>query len=289
MINIKRALGAVAFSCAAIGFTFATVGGVQAANLPSAPEPEPQIVAADEWVVSTTPYFWITFYEGDITINGQTVDLSGTSIFDIFDAGNLNFPPMVNYFEARKGRWGGYLDTTLVGFEFGAGDISLRGPVTRTVGLDYTYLLVHAGLIYTAAEWIQPNGNVAFDLMGGVRYTYYDIDLGVVTCRRAPAIPCTVGGFKDTLDWWDITLGGRLRGQNDNGWNLALRGDIAGAGLESDFSLQTVATVGRDFSVGRFDMSAIAGYRFLYQDWSKGNDAVDLLTHGPFLGLQFHF
>ena len=36
-------------------------------------------------------------------------------------------------------------------------------------------------------------------------------------------------------------------------------------------------------------MSWIAGYRLLYQDWSSGNDAVDLLTHGPQLGLAFNW
>jgi hypothetical protein len=268
-------------------FTFAAVAVAEAADIPSAPETVPQLVSADEWVVSTTPYFWVTFYEGDMTINGQTVDMSGLNVFDLLDAGELKFPPLVNYFEARKGRWGGYLDFTLLGLEFGASDIALGpGPigVTAAVGLDFTYALVHAGLIYTAAEWAQQNGTVAFDLMGGVRYTYYDIDLGVMILPGPVA-----GSFADTLDWWDVTLGARLRGQNDNGWKWALRGDIAGAGLESDFSFQALANIGRDFRLGRVDMSWVAGYRFLYQDWSEGTDAVDLVTHGPLVGLTIHF
>ena len=278
MINIKRMIGSVAFLCAAIGFAFA-------ADVPDDLNDAPEIVAADEWVVSTTPYFWVTFYEGDMTINGQTVDMSGTSVFDLLDAGELNFPPLVNYFEARKGRWGGYLDTTLIGLGFGASDISVGpGPlgIPAAVGLDFTYALINAGLIYTAAEWAQQNGTVAFDLLGGVRYTYYDIDLGVTIGPIAAT-------FADTLDWWDVTLGARLRGQNDNGWNWALRGDIAGADLESEFSVQAVASFGRDFRLGRVDASWIAGYRFLYQDWSSGTDAVDLLTHGPLVGLKINF
>jgi hypothetical protein len=275
MINIRRVLGSVAVSCATIGFALA-------ADAPRNLNDAPEIVATDEWVVSTTPYFWVTFYEGDMTINGMTVDMSGTNIFDLLDAGELNFPPLVNYFEARKGRWGGYLDTTLVGLEFGASDISLpgSGPGTLAVGLDFTYALVNAGLIYTAAEWAQQNGTVAFDVMGGVRYTYYDVDL-VVT-------PGPIS-FADTLDWWDVTLGARLRGQFNNGWNWLLHGDIAGAGLESDFSVQAVANFGRDFQLGRFDASWVAGYRLLYQDWSDGADAVDLLTHGPLVGLTINF
>ena len=276
MINLKRMLGSVALSCAAMGFAFA-------ADVPRDLNDVPETVAADEWVVSTTPYFWVTFYEGDMTINGQTVDMSGTSVVDLLDAGELNFPPLVNYFEARKGRWGGYLDTTLIGLEFGASAVT-PGPgpgVGLSANLDFTYALVHAGLIYTAAEWPQQSGTVALDLMGGVRYTYYDITLAIT--------PPIVGPFSDTLDWWDITLGARLRGQSDNGWNWALRGDIAGADLESNFSFQAVANIGRDFTIGRVDMSWIAGYRFLYQDWSEGTDAVDLLTHGPLVGLTINF
>jgi hypothetical protein len=279
MINIKRVFGSAAFYCAAIGFAFAA----------DAPEPRdlndvPEIVATDEWVVSTTPYFWITLFEGDMTINGQTVDMSGISSLDLLDAGELSFPPLVNYFEARKGRWGGYLDTTLMGLEFGASDISLGpGPATAAIGLDFTYALVNAGVIYTAAEWAQQNGTVAFDLMGGVRYTYYDVGLAVTLPGPIAA------SITDTLDWWDVTLGGRLRGRYDNGWNWVLYGDIAGAGLESDFSVQAVANVGRDFTVGRIDMSWFAGDRFLYQDWSDGTDAVDLLSHGPLMGLTIHF
>ncbi len=276
MINIKRVLGSVSLTCATMGFAFA-------ADAPRILNDAPEIVATDEWVVSTAPYLWVTFYEGDMTINGQTVDMSGTNVFDLLDAGELNFPPLVNYFEARKGRWGGYLDTTLIGLNFGGSDISVGPPpVTAAFGLDFTYALVHAGLIYTAAEWAQQNGTVAFDLLGGFRYTYYDVDLSV--SLGGPGV-----SIADTLDWWDLTLGARLRGQTVNGWNWALRGDIAGADFESDLSVQAIASFGRDFRLGRFDASWIAGYRLLYQDWSEGTDAVDLLTHGPLVGLKINF
>ena len=273
-----------ALALASILFCIGSIETSLAADVPDEPIAAPQPVATDEWVVSTAPYFWITFWEGDMTINGQTVDMSGTNVFDLLDAGDLRFPPLVNYFEARKGRWGGYLDTTFLGLEFAPSDISLGpGPGITALGLDFTYVLVNAGLIYTAAEWVQPSGIVAFDLMAGGRYTYYDVDLGLTVPIIGPVT------FSDTLDWWDVTLGARLRGQYDNGWSYNIRGDIAGAGLESDFSVQAIANVGRDFRLGRVDMSAIAGYRLLYQDWSDGADAVDLLSHGPLVGLRINF
>ena len=264
--------------------SLAPIGVASAADLtPYVPDfSEESPAFADEWVISTTPYFWMTFYDGTMTVKGQTVDLTGTNVFDLLDAGDIRFPPLTNYLEARRGRWGGYLDTTFIGLNFG-NDFSLgAGPATGALDLDFTYILINAGVIYTAAEWAMGNGTAALDLMGGVRYTYYDIDLNA-----------TIGGLPvdlaATLDWWDLTLGGRLRGEFDGGWFWNVRGDIAGADLESDFSAQAIATFGRDFQLGRLDMAWLVGYRFLYQDWSDGTDAVDLITHGPLVGLSFKF
>lgn len=261
--------------------SFTGVAVVNAAD-PTSIESGPAVVAEDEWVVSTLPYFWITFYDGTLTISGQTLNMSGTNVFDTLKAADgFNFIPVVNYFEARKGKWGVYLDTTLMGLEFGTGDISLgAGPVTAAAGLDFTYALVNAGVIYTAAEWDQDGGSVAFDLMGGLRYTHYNLDLNV-----------TVGpfgaNFDKTLDWWDATAGARLRGQFDSGWSYALYGEIGAGG--SDFSTQALASIGKDFQVGSLDATFVAGYRVLYQDWSEGRDAVDLTTHGPYLGMKIKF
>ncbi len=284
MMVALKILGSAGRSCVAAGLIFTALGSAEAADIPSSPETPPEVVSTDEWVVSTMPYFWMTFWEGDMTINGQTVDMSGTNVFDVLDAGDLRFPPLVNFFEARKGRWGGYLDTTFLGVDFNFSDLSLGpGPATAALGLDFGYVLVNGGLIYTAAEWEQLGGMTAFDLMVGGRYTYYDVDLGV-TLPGPVAVT-----LSDTLDWWDVTLGARLRGRYDNGWNFTLVGDIAGAGLESDFSVQALGTVGRDFRLGRADLTAVAGYRLLYQDWKDGNDAVDVLTHGPLVGLRINF
>ncbi len=274
MTHIGRLLATSAFSLAAVGFASAADLTRDMADFS-----DDSPAFADEWVISTTPYFWMTFYDGTMTIDGVTVDMSGTNVFDLLDAGDLRFPPLTNYLEARRGRWGAYLDTTFIGLNFGSDFTIEQPPATLPIDLDFTYVLINAGVIYTAAEWATANGTVAVDLMGGVRYTYYDIDM---TVSAIPAIA-------ETLDWWDITLGGRVRGEFDGGWFWNLRGDIAGADLESDFSAQAVATIGRDFQLGRLNMGWLVGYRFLYQDWSDGNDAVDLITHGPLVGLTFNF
>ena len=45
------------------------------------------------WALS--PYFWMTIYNGGMTVNGQTVNMSGKTVFDLLNAGSLNFPPLV--------------------------------------------------------------------------------------------------------------------------------------------------------------------------------------------------
>ena len=110
----------VSVFAATVALVLGSITGATADSSSSSAGSDSEMVFGDDWVVSTTPYFWITNYEGDMTINGQTVDMSGTNVFDLLDAGDLRFVPLVNYFEARKGRWGGYLDTTLLGLEFGS-------------------------------------------------------------------------------------------------------------------------------------------------------------------------
>jgi opacity protein-like surface antigen len=273
------------FTTAAVTMALAlgSVTAAKADEVTTSFESEQALGSGNGWVVSTTPYLWLLFFEGDMTINGQTVDMSGTNLFDLLNAGSLRFPPLTNYLEARKGPWGGYLDTTFVGMDFSGSDISLGpGPVAASFGLDFTYILINAGLIYTVAEWQQSGGHVAFDTMLGMRYTHYNVDLGV-------AVGPVGGGFDETLDWFDLTVGGRLRGEFDNGWGFNIFADIAGAGLESDFSIQAVANVSKKFQLGSMDMAVLAGYRALYQNWDDGNDAVDLLSHGPLVGLRVFF
>ena len=109
------------------------------------------------------------------------------------------------------GRWGVLVDGTLIGLNFGSGQLALGpGPLTAELGMDFTYGLVNAGVTYTAHEWMSHGFNSELDIIGGVRYTYYDLDL---RGRIGPA-PVTLS---DTLHWVDAIIGARVRGENTNG------------------------------------------------------------------------
>jgi hypothetical protein len=217
-----------------------------------------------------------------MTVNGQTVDLTGTNIFDLLDAGEVNFPPLVGVFEWQlENGLGLFLDTTLIGLNFGPKDFSLGpGPLTAGLELDFTYGLVNAGVVIDSLEWQSNNGfSNQLDYMVGLRYTYYDLDL-------SGAVGPVPVALKKTLSWTDATAGVRLRGRNANGVGYSLAGDI---GYGQGKSAQGLALIGKTWKRARTDLSLVGGYRVLYQDWSDGDDAVDLTTHGPVVGLQWTF
>jgi len=280
-MNNATAMRTVLMSTLLIGAT-AFFGQAIAADVVEAYEPVTAEANADPTRngFSITPYFWATIYNGTMTIDGQTVDMTGTTVFDLLDSGDLRFVPLVVALEWDRGQWGGFIDGTLIGLEFGTGDFSLGpGPFTSNIGLDFTYGLVNAGLTYQLMESQSGGFTNEVDLMPGIRYTYYDVDL-------AGNVGPNSVTFNETLDWVDGFVGLRARGKNQHGFNYTLYGDIGGgAGL----SAQAFAIVGKEWSYNSFDMNVFAGYRYLYQDWSSGNNAVDLSTHGPLVGLQFKF
>ncbi len=230
--------------------------------------------------ISITPYFWTTIYQGTMTVNGQTVNMSGTTVFDLLRAGDLRFPPLVGVAEWDGGEWGAYFDGSFIGMNFATGDLSLGpGPLTAQFGMDFTYVLINAGVTYTAHEWEGNGFSNELDFLGGIRYTYYDLDLS----GAIGPIPIMLS---DTLDWADGTLGVRVRGQSDNGVTYSLFADL---GIGEGVSAQGIATIGKTRRYNNFDLNVFGGYRVLYQDWSSGNDAVNLTTHGPLFGIKFIF
>jgi hypothetical protein len=225
-------------------------------------------------------YFWMTNYAGSMTIDGQTVDMTGVNVFDLLGNGDLNFPPLVALVDWNHGNWGAYFDGTLIGINFGSGDVSLgAGPLTASFGMDFTWGLVNAGGKYTVANWETVTYSNKLDLLAGVRYTYYDVDLN-------GSIGATPVSMNETLHWVDGTIGARFIGQHSNGLSYSALADL---GLGAGVSAQALGTVGYTWKKQSFDLNAFVGYRAMYQDWSRGNDAVDLTSHGPLLGLKLVF
>ncbi|MDD7911746.1 hypothetical protein PUV47_17575 [Pseudovibrio exalbescens] len=230
---------------------------------------------------AVVPYFWAPFFNGSMTVNNQRVEFNGINVLELISDGELSFPPFVLAGEWSHGPWGVMLDTTILGLEFARDDFNLRsGPVSLAAGLDYDYVLSHANLNYDFFERTSANWHTVFEGHLGLRYTYYRAALNV-------SIGPLERDFDETLTWVDGIVGARLSGAHVDGWNYRLYADIGTGG--ADISAQGLAVLGKQWQFDRFDLEVFGGYRALYQDWSSGNDAVDLTSHGPLAGLRFTF
>ncbi len=69
-----------------------------------------------------------------------------------------------------------------------------------------------------------------------------------------------------------------------------MRGDVGGFGAGSDFSWQALATYNMKLCVtGGTVIDGYFGYRALAVDYSEGSYELDVVQHGPVMGLTMNF
>jgi hypothetical protein len=95
------------------------------------------------------------------------------------------------------------------------------------------------------------------------------------------------------LEWVDPVVGARIRHQIAPGKELRLVGDVGGFGAGSEFSWQAVATYGFDVNCFGTPLHTVIGYRALAVDFSEdgrfGKNALDVVQHGPVMGVTFNW
>lgn len=263
------------------------------------------------WQFRFTPYAWAPSVNGDVTVRGQTVDID-MSFWDLFDSGSSraqldSLAALMGYLEARNGRWGIYGDVVWGKFDFSGGAVTQRNPIAdlnvsakAKAGLGYEITMAESALTYEVSRWGGPGSGTAFDLLGGARYWNQDldlslavdgsVDLGKLGLQRSGSRAFARSG---TLDWVDPIVGMRLRHQFASGSELQFLGDIGGFGVGSDLTWQLFAGYGFDFGVWQSTLHGIVGYRALAVDYTQGSSTsknnLDLIMHGPVLGLSFRW
>src|SRR5262245_66686990 len=85
----------LALATAAMGASQATFG----ADLGSGPPPPPSVLSRP-WTFTVTPYAWLPFLQGDVTVKGRTVDID-VNPFELL--ADLEAVPFMGYSEARRG------------------------------------------------------------------------------------------------------------------------------------------------------------------------------------------
>jgi len=277
-------------------------------NSDAYPQPTP---ISSGWQFRVTPYAWAPSVNGDVTVRGRTADIDFW-FWDLFDSGGSgpvleSLAALMGYVEARKGPWGIYGDVIWGKFDFSGNAVTQRNPIANlklsaraNAGLDYEITMAESGLTYEVARWARTRSSTALDLLGGARYWSQElalslavdgsVDLGKLGLEKSGSLAVARSG---TLEWVDPFVGLRVRHQLAPGKELQFLGDIGGFGVGSDLTWQLFGGYSFDFSVWQAALHGVVGYRALAVDYSQ-NDAgnknsLDLILHGPVVGLSFRW
>jgi hypothetical protein len=300
----RFAIGIV-FAATAMGAAHTSFG----ADLGSGPVPPAGAPAASAWAVSITPYGWLPFLQGDITVKGRTVDIDVTP-FEVLD--HLDAVPFMGYLEARRGALAFYSDVFFAKLGIDASvSRSVRGlTVGANADVDASLTILEAGGILEVARWSSGGGGglkdepmfqryTAFDVLAGARYWHQDVDInfgltgtldvGGLAVSRSRAI-----ARSGDVDWVDPLVGFRIRQGLAPGQELLLRADVGGFDVGSQFSWNVLGAYSFAFAVRNgVTYSGLLGYRALSVDFEKGSGTnryeYDVVQHGPVVGLTIGF
>jgi hypothetical protein len=210
-----------------------------------------------EWEYLFAPYFWGAGLDGTVGARGLQVEIDA-SFGDVFD--HLQFGGQ-GHFEASNGEWVILTDFTYIAL----------GASPPVAVIDVNEYIVEGG----AGRRF---GN--FDLLFGGRYNRIDQKIRL----KGPA------GLRAEADqnWFDPYVGGRIIAPLSEKVSLALRGDIGGFGVGSDFAYYLNALMAIRVSQR---VALAAFYRYQHMDYENDdNDFIyDISFHGPGAGLIFFF
>jgi hypothetical protein len=271
------------------------------------------------WQFFVAPYLWIAGVHLDLSHQGK---FSGSTVANVpwYELVPLLFSKAMGGMgrvEVWYGKWGVFSDTTFlyIGESISAGgakELKLnpkRLPVTIPVRLQlsgdlkiWTRLLWQdVGLRYLVATVPLKADKalpvVSFELLGGLRYTYYnqDTSLGLNATLTGPFGPESIsrGGsfFSDVqLSIFEPFVGMRIGLWFTPKLNLLLRADCGGFGFVAYNNVDSVLEALMGYQVHK-NIRIYGGYRGRYFSATGGNKdiAVHGWFHGPMLGAAFNF
>lgn len=211
-----------------------------------------------KWSVDASLYFLGAGMDGEVGIAGASADLD-VDFSDVLE--NLEFGAMA-FARVGRDRWAFTTEVVFMGLAASKDAISA----------DFDQWLVEPRLSYRASPYLDPFVGVRYNnLSGEIRGSF----------GRSPS---------GTQDWLDPILGADFHIPATRELSFVLHGDIGGFGAGSDLTWQLFP-----YAHWRFAQRASlqAGYRLFDTDYETGSGSsefrYDVLTHGPQLGVTFHF
>lgn len=268
------------------------------APMVSSGEKKPATPAQDKWEFELLPYLWMAGLSGDVTVKGNQANIS-MSFGDIWD--NLKFGAQL-HMEAKKDKWGLFLDTTYMNLDTSIDGARYRtGPdgrlqVEKYLDADISFdeWLIEFGGTYQLAKiplGQDKGGMMYLDLLGGGRYWYLstDIDVGLIVEDNGNVVSRSISP-SGSKQWIDPFIGLRTRFQLTKNLMMAFRGDVGGFSVGSKFTWNASGYIG--YSLSEM-VSLWAGYRALGVNYQSGSGSskfvYDVTMQGPAIGMGFRF
>lgn len=279
-------------------------GGARAQEAPARAQEAP--ADPEPWRFTATAYGWLISTSGNATARGQTTDFSASFLQLVQKSDSLI--GWMSYFEADKGRVGVYADFVWTRLGFSNSTASYRNPIgglqlssVANQAMTFTMTIVETGGVYEVAHWPgSASSFTAIDALLGFRYWNNSVD---VTYDRTGTADFSRLGFEvtrsfaighsGTMQWIDPIVGVRLRHRFAPAQDLMVRADVGGFGFSSQFAWQAVAAYSYAWQFDGYALAGVIGYRALQTSYTAGTGidtrGIDLLLHGPILGVSLRF
>ena len=318
IIILALFLSTAAFSQEKPGRTAEEPGSVPS-KATAAKEDDRLPIYKEGWQFFLAPYLWVPGAHLDLSHQGR---FSGTTVADVpwYNLVPLLFSEVfggMGRVEIWNGRWGIISDTNFIYIQDsisagGARELKLnpkRLPVTIPVRLQLSgnmkiwsrLLWQDVGIRYLVGtvplNSDKPLPVVSWELLGGLRYTYYNQDssLGLAATLSGPSdrVQITRGGsFFDSvqLSFAEPFVGLRLGFWFTQKLNLMLKADCGGFGFVAYNNVDSVLEALLGYQVYQ-NIRIYGGYRGRYFSGSGSTKdiAVHGWFHGPMLGAVFSF
>lgn len=254
-----------ALGCLITWFLTATIPFSAAANS------EPQ--SDHEWHFSVAPYLWSISLDGEQQTHNAGSDIDRPINLDMGAAISGFEFGLLGHLEARKSKWGWFVDFAYVALELEA---NLGPVIVDEVGFD--------GVETELAAVYRPDGvNGKFDVFAGVRY--WDLSAEIPRFGNV--------SYTEQVSWTDFMVGARYTTDLSPKWRISLRGDLAGANSGSDLTVNLSAVAGfRVSEHGEF----VLGWRYMDVKFVQGNPDdvndesyydLDVIFTGPLISYNF--
>ena len=225
-------------------------------------------VTANDWSYQAEIYMQATHIEGKTwigkVVNDASISIDSEDIFDSLELGGMFHAEALN----NQSGWGLVVDYAFM-------DLS---PNSSSEVVDVkVWQGVMEALLFKRIQLT----NSHIDYFGGVRWWDNKIELEAGSSKYS---------LKET--WVDAVIGARLLKPLDDKWTIMFKGDLGGFGLSADFT-SNITIGGRCKIADNFSLDL--QYKAVWVDYKTGNKreegyfAYDTVTHGPIIGLVYHF